>query len=290
MAGSGFIYETRRKGQVIALRILGPKLLNKIYSKILLGYIPNINNPRTFNEKIQYLKINKYNNDLEIAEFTDKYVVRKKIAELGLENMLPQLYGVWDRPEEIEWDQLPEKFVLKCNHGCAYNIICDNKSSFDIDVAKKKLNKWIKEDFGLFNIEPHYSNIKRKIICEEHLGNKLIDYKFYCFNGEPQFLYVSEDLIHDSIAKMAYYDLDWNKIPLVRDDYDDIGELKKPATFDKMKQVSKELSKRFPFVRVDLYSIRDRIIFSEMTFTPSAGMMPIKPIEYDEKWGDLLEI
>ncbi len=135
------------------------------------------------------------------------------------------LIGSWNNANEIEWDKLPDQFVLKCNHGCAYNIVVSDKSKADRKAITKQLNEWLKEDFGAFNIELHYSKIKpRKIICEEFLGENITDYKFFCFNGVPKCIYVSNDLIHDRQAQIGFFNLDGSKMPLTRDDYTDIPE------------------------------------------------------------------
>lgn len=290
MAGSGFVYDTRRKFQTIAAKVLPLQVMDKFYTKILCGYYPNLNNPQTFNEKVQWLKLNYFPNNERVISMTDKYTVHAVIKEMGLEELLPKILCVADSAEEIPWDTLPDKFVIKCNHGCAYNIICTDKRTFDIEKAKKKINTWLKQDFGLFNIEPHYSKIKRKVFAEEYLGDMLIDYKFFCFNGEPRFLYVSKDLAHDSIAQMAYFDLEWNKLPLIRDDYADLTDVGKPDCFNELINYSRILSKDFPFVRADFYVINGEPMFSEMTFTPSAGMMPITPRHFDNDWGKLLDL
>lgn len=182
-------------------------------------------------------------------------------------------------------------FVLKCNHGCAYNILCSDRDSFDKIKSTKQLNGWLKEDFGAFNIEIHYSNIKpRKIICEEFLGEIITDYKFYCFDGVPHFFYVSYDLIHDRQAQIGFFNIDGSKLPLVRDDYKNIEHVELPEFFEEMIEVSKGLSADFPFVRVDFFVANNRFYFAELTFTPGAAMMPINPIEFDYEWGKLLNI
>ena len=221
----------------------------------------------------------------------DKYAVREYIKEKGYKDTLTPLLGVWDRAEDIDWDKLPEKFVLKCNHGCAYNIICEDKSKFDKQAAIKQLNEWLGEDFGAFNIELHYSQIKHhRIIAEEFLGSCITDYKFFCFNGEPKFIYVSNDLIHDRQAQIGFFYLDGSKMPLTRDDYTDIPSVNLPVFFSQMLEMAKDLSKDFPFVRVDFFLANDRYYFAELTFTPGAGMMPFNPEKFDLEWGKMLDI
>ncbi|WP_415336190.1 ATP-grasp fold amidoligase family protein, partial [Clostridium perfringens] len=185
----------------------------------------------------------------------------------------------------------PKKFVFKCNHGCAYNIVVTNKEKVDKSAIIKQLNTWMKEDFGAFNIELHYSKIKpRKIICEEFLGENITDYKFFCFNGEPKYIYVSNDLIHDRQAQIGFFYLDGSKMPLTRDDYTDIPEVKLPRFYNEMLEMSKALSKDFPFVRVDFFIANNRYYFAELTFTPGAGMMPFNPEKYDLEWGKMIDL
>ncbi len=291
MERDSFLYKYRRKMQVIAHKILSDEFMSKIYFKIMLKEKLNLQNPKTFNEKLQWLKLNYYpNNDL-VINCTDKYAVREYIKEKGYEDKLVPLLGVWNNAEKINWHDLPEKFILKCNHGCAYNLICDNKEKFDKDKAVKKLNTWLKEDFGAFNIELHYSKIKEhKIICEEYLGENLVDYKFFCFNGIPKYLYVSSDLMHDRQAKIGFFNLDGTKMNLERNDYAKIDKIEFPEFYNEMLEMTKKLCKDFYFVRVDFFVTKDKYYFAELTFTPSACMMPFNPKEMDLEWGEMLNI
>lgn len=277
------IYKARRTAQVLAYHILPHEILSKIYYKI--------KNPKTLNEKLQWLKLYYFPQDKLTIQCTDKYQVREYIEQKGYAPKLTNLLGVWENANDIDWDKLPDKFVLKCTHGCAYNLICEDKNTFDKKDAVKKLNKWLKEDFAVFNVELHYGKIKpRRIICEEFLGEKLIDYKFFCFNGEPKFLYISSDLFHDRQAQIGFFDIEGNKIPLIRDDYEDIGNISMPECFDEMVSVARDLSADFPFVRVDFFKTSDSFNFAELTFTPSAAMMPLNPKYYDDEWGKLLDL
>lgn len=284
-------YKLRRKAQVIVYHILPKKTLSGIYYRILVHAKLNLDNPKTLNEKLQWLKLFYFPNDALAVKCTDKYQVREYIENKGYGEYLTGLIGVWERVEDVEWDKLPDKFVIKCTHGCAYNILCKDKSAFDFEDAKRKLAKWLKEDFSAFNVEPHYGKIKpRRIIAEEYLGDVIVDYKFFCFNGKPEFFYVSSDLIHDRQAEMGFFEMDGTKIPLVRDDYKDIGNLKMPDCLPQMIEAAKVLSADFPFVRVDFFLIGDSFKFAELTFSPASGYMPINPKEYDNKWGAMLEL
>lgn len=291
MERNSFLYKVRRTGQVIAHKIMPDKFMSEIYFRIVLGKSLDLTNPRTFNEKIQWMKLNYYPNNERVITCADKYAVRSYIKEQGYADTLVPLLGSWDNAEDIEWDKLPEKFVLKCNHGCAYNIVVSNKANLDIQKTMHQLNQWMKEDFGAFNIELHYSRIKpHKIICEEFLGDRITDYKFFCFNGEPKYIYVSQDLIHDRQAQIGFFNLDGSKMPLKRTDYSDISEVKLPDFFLEMLNMAKKLSQDFPFVRVDFFLANARYYFAELTFTPSAGMMPFNPDKYDLEWGNMLDI
>lgn len=290
MERDSFLYKARRQCQVISHKIMPDEVMCKFYSRILLKKKVDLKNPQTFNEKIQWLKLHDYPTNQLVIDGADKYKVRAYVEEKGLGNILVPLIGHWDKPEDIDWDKLPEKFVLKCNHGCAYNILCNDKSTFDREDAIKKMRKWMKEDFGAFNIETHYSKIKPHITCEEFLGDCIIDYKFFCFNGEPKYIYVSSDLIHDRQAQIGFFYLDGTKMPLIRDDYApmDIEEL--PPFFEQMKEAAKVLCQDFPFVRVDFFLANDTYYFAELTFTPSGGMMPFNPDKYDLEWGKMIDL
>lgn len=284
-------YKIRRRAQVVAYHILPKKTLSGIYYRILVHDKLNLKEPRTLNEKLQWLKLYYFPNNALAVKCTDKYQVREYIKSKGYADYLTGLIGVWERVEDIEWDKLPDRFVLKCTHGCAYNILCKDIRLFDYNDAKKKLKKWLREDFAAFNVEPHYGKINpRRIIAEEYLGDTIIDYKFFCFNGKPQFFYVSSDLIHDRQAKMGFFEMDGTKISLIRNDYEDIGQIEMPKCLSQMIEAAEKLSEDFPFVRVDFFLIRDTFKFAELTFTPASGYMPINPRRYDYKWGELLKL
>ena len=291
MERDSLLYKIRRKGQVLAHHIIPNEWMSKIYFKIVLNKSLDFRNPKTFNEKLQWMKLYYYPQNKLVVQCADKYAVRKYIADKGFADKLVPLAGVWRDPEEIDWDSLPDKFVLKCNHGCAYNLLCSDKKSFDTKNAIKTLKKWLKEDFGAFNTEIHYSEIKTHLVtCEEYLGACITDYKFFCFNGEPKYIYVSNDLVHDRQAQIGFFYLDGKKMPLKRDDYTDLPAIELPPFFEEMKKMAEALSKDFPFVRVDFFLANNTYYFAELTFTPSGCMMPFNPDKYDLEWGNLLDI
>ena len=291
MERNSILYKIRRKVQTIAHKFISDEIMSKIYFRIVLKKKLDLDNPQTFNEKLQWMKLYYYPYNPLVITCADKYAVRRHVADKGYEELLVPVIGKWDSAMKIEWENLPEKFVLKCNHGCAYNIVCSNKEELDYQKTTKQLCEWMKEDFGAFNIELHYSKISHHVItCEEFLGDSITDYKFFCFNGEPKFIYVSNDLVHDRQAQIGFFYLNGEKMPLKRDDYTDIPSVDLPFFFDEMLAVAKNLCIEFPFVRVDFFLSNNRFYFAELTFTPGACMMPFNPEKYDLEWGNMINL
>lgn len=288
--GKGVSYRIRRKGQVIALKFTSPEFVSKLYFKHLLGYSLNLAEPKTFNEKLQWYKLYYCPNSKSIIQCADKYAVRFYMEMKGYGEYLNDIIDVWDKAEDIDWNVLPEQFAMKCTHGCAYNIICDAKSEIDIPRAQKQIKTWMKEDFGLFNAEPHYSKMKPRVICEKYLGGDILDYKFFCFHGEPQFMYIAQGFGKGINERITFFDMDGHIAPYKRGDYPILETATAPERFEKMVRMSRDLSKDFPFVRVDWFEVNGRIYFSELTFTPCGGLMKIEPEEYDAIWGDMFDI
>lgn len=283
------VYRLRRQFQVAALKLTSREFMSKRYFKMQLKYKLDLRNPQTLNEKLQWLKLKYWANDAKAIQCADKYAVRDHIKEIGKSEILNDLLFAWDSVDEIEWDRLPEKFVIKCNHGCAYNIICKDKSKLDIRETEKKLRRWMKEDFSLFNAEPHYSKIPRKIICEKFLEGEVINYNIYCFNGQPTFMSVAGGLGDGVGEHLTYYNPDGTVAEFKNRNYPTHDNKLSPK-LPEMMEMAKNLSKDFPMVRVDLFDINGEIILSEMTFTPGAAIIPIEPMEWDKKLGDKLNI
>ena len=285
------LYKARRKAQIIAHKLFSDEAMSRFYYRVVLKKKLDLSDPKSFNEKLQWCKLYYFPKDPLGVQCADKYAVRAYIEQKGYGETLVPLLGTWEKAEEIDWDQLPQKFVLKCNHGCAYNILCADKSHFDTKAAEKQLNKWLKEDFGAFNIELHYSKIEpRRITCEAYLGDNITDYKFFCFHGDPKYIYVSRDLVHDRQAQIGFFYPDGSKMPLTREDYTDIEKVELPPFFEQMQNMAKDLSQDFPFVRVDFFLANDTYYFAELTFTPSACMMPFNPEKYDLEWGNMIDL
>lgn len=262
-----------------------------MYRKVM-GRKLNLDNPQTFNEKINYLKLFVYPNNKKVINCTDKLMVREYLKEKKLDKYLIPLINSYENANDINFEKLPQKFVLKCNHGCAYNILCRNKELLDINKTRKQLNKWLKEDYGNVSSELHYNKIKPMIICEEFLEDDIKDYKFFCFKGKVKFLYVSQNIngdFHD--MRVNFFYPDGSLADFTRTDHKCFDKIPKlPNELDEMTKVAEKLSEDFEFVRVDLYNVNGKIYFSELTFTPCAGFMELDPHSADEKYGKLIDL
>lgn len=269
-----------------------PKSASKYLYKKVFNKKLNLKNPETFNEKIMWLKLNLYYKNSIITKCVDKVMVREYVKEKIGDSILVPVIGIYNDEKEIDWSKLPKQFVLKINTGCGYNIICKNKENLDEQEVKKTIRKWMKEEFYLKYADYQYRWVKKKILCEQFLGENIRDYKFFCFNGNPEFFYISEGLGEHENTKMGYYDINGNDLGVKREGYEVITKenAKIPVNFDDMIEISKKLSEDFPFVRVDLYNIDGKIYFSELTFIPTGGMMKVKPEKYDEIWGKMLKL
>lgn len=262
------------------LTLISPTLNTKYFYYRRIGKKINLKNPTSFNEKIQWLKLNVFSKERIYSECADKYKVREYVKKCGCEEILIDLIGVYDDPSEIDFDKLPNKFVLKWNFGSGLNIVCDDKSKIIEIEVKKKLKKWKRKKFHLRTSEMHYKYIDKKLICEKYLDDNIKDYKFYCYNGDVECVMVCFERIN-GYAKTYYFDKEWNLLK----DYSldsiegkDIFEIEKPKLLKKMFDYASILSKGFPFVRVDLYYVNNNIYFGELTFTPYAGLDKTKEL------------
>lgn len=237
----------------------------------------DLKNPKSWSEKLLWM--NKYWQPELKSICTDKYTVRDFVKSKGLEEILIPLLGVWTDAKKIDFDSLPNRFVLKANHGCAMNILCENKNELNRQATIEKLNKWLKINFAKTNGENHYNYISPKIICEEFLpvndSSEIIDYKIHCFNGKPLFIgCVFDRYSKISETKGVIYSTDWERLFYLKDD--DINDnitMPRPIKLEKMLEIASILSKDIPYVRVDLYAIKDQIFFGELTFTPDGNIL-----------------
>ena len=258
------------------------------------GSVLHLDNPQTFNEKLQWLKL--YDRNPFYIDLCDKIKVKEIIAkEFGAQYVIPTI-DVWDKPSDIDFDKLPNQFVLKCNHDSGSVIICKNKSLLDLEASKSKLLESLNKDYFSGSREWTYKGIEKKIFAEQYMesedGSSLIDYKFFCFNGEPKFLYVSKGLENHDTACISFFDLNGNRMPFKRSDFEPVDTFTIPEKFEEMKTMAAKLAKfsTAKFIRVDLYSINGNIYFSEFTFFPCGGFIPFKPKKADLEIGSLLKL
>lgn len=255
------------------------------------GDILNIKNPEKYTEKIQYAKL--YLNTPLKTKLSDKYQVREWIEKkIGKEYLIP-LVGAWDSFSEINFNKLPERFVLKLNSGSGTNIIVNNKAEFNYNESKLKFFRWTSKDFAFNNdLQLHYSDIDTKIIAEEFIEDKnkeLPEYKFFCFHG--QVYYCWQIVGRGSQEYRNVYDLNWNLQPWKFEGHENSPKkYTKPDNFEEMIEIAEKLSKDFPHVRVDLYNVDGKIYFGEMTFTSTGGYRLITPEQYNYMLGDLWKI
>jgi hypothetical protein len=249
----------------------------------------NLKGPVSFNEKINWLKL--YDNNPLKGICSDKYLVRDYVEKKIGSHFLIPLIGVWDKPEDIDFESLPNKFVLKANHASGTNIICTSKLKLDISYTIDTLNEFLKLDYYLIGRERQYKNIKRKIICEAFIGeiNEVPkDYKFFCLNGEIKFIQL--DLNRFSNLQRILYSKEWNRLPIKWSGYDNTPDVTKPDKLGEMLAICKKLSADFSFVRIDLYSSNNQIYFGELTFTPWNGLKDFEPESFDIELGKQLKI
>jgi hypothetical protein len=251
---------------------MSPVLLAKLRYREIRGTWPDLKNPQSFDEKLLWLMLY-WRHQLK-SQCGDKYAMRSYVKERGLEHILPELHGVYLHSNEIDFDVLPQRFVLKCTHGCGFNIVCKNKKKLDIEEAKQKLDEWMKVDFSKAYGEIHYASMKPRIICEcylDDLDNELpCDYKVYCFHGKVHCTMACTARSLNGPANYDLYDRQWkNKLPYSKSSLLADRNIPKPDAYDEIIRSAERLSQPFPFVRVDFYSIKGKAVLGEMTFTPS---------------------
>ena len=273
--------------------LLPDKLFLKWQFKLRMGYSLDLERPKPLSEKIQWLKL--FNRNPKYTNLVDKYEVKSIVSKkIGTGHIIPTI-GIWDTPEEIDFECLPNQFVLKTTHGGGSNgvVICTNKSELDKELTINKLKNSLKQDIFKDFREWPYKNVKKRILAEQYMsqedGSPLIDYKFFCFNGFPKYVYVSQNIPGVKRQLSCFLTMNWEIAPFKKhsDEFAFLTPLK-PVTFDKMRDIALKLCEGIPFLRVDLYEINGQVYFSELTFYPSSGMQPYEPQEWDYKLGELL--
>lgn len=275
------------------VRTLFPVFYVKEQYKYITHHKCNLKNPIRYTEKLQYLRLFVYPKDNLVSKCASRDGAREYLKELGYEDLLIPSFGVFDKFDDIDYDALPNSFVLKCTHACAFNLIVKDKSKLDIKKTRKQFNKWLKTNYGNKTLEKHYSSITPRIIVEKYIGeidSLPVEYKIHVFNGVAKSMYVVTGRGQD-IRYNNYY-IDWKEF----DGSQFNGWKKKedgvpiPSNWDEMVKIAENLAKKFPFVRVDLYNINGKIYFGEMTFTPAKGTLILDDDKCDFEMGKWLDI
>lgn len=271
--------------------IVPDRIYVRLTARGKLGYNINLKAPQTFNEKLNWMKL--YNRDPFYTLLADKYAVKKIVGEkIGNEYVVKNL-GVWEKFEDIDFDLLPDQFVLKCTHDSSGAIICRDKAAFDKEAAKKRINASLKLNYFYACREWPYKNIPHHIIADEllddHSGKELNDYKFWCFDGKPTYMYCTIKTEKEGIYE-NFYDMDFKPAMINHGWPRRTPEFEKPAAFEEMKELAAKLSEGIPFVRIDFFYVEGKVYFGEYTFFDWAGLQPFDTKEQDLELGKLIDL
>lgn len=292
--GFKYLFTKPRVLVIILLDKLSFLFPDRLYLQLMyrlnVGKRLNLDHPVTFNEKLQWLKL--YNRDPRYTVMVDKVKAKEYVAGIiGEEHIIPTL-GVWDDPDDIDFDALPDQFVLKCNHNSGTGMcICRDKSRLDIKKVKAELRKGLRQNYFLHGREWPYKNVPRKILAEKFMvdesGTELKDYKIFCMNGEPEIIEVDYDRFVKHMRNM--YDKEWNQVELeLQFPRNPHHVIPKPEKLDEMLDLARKLAKGIPHVRADFYNISGKVYWGELTFFHGSGMEEFRPEEWDEKLGKLI--
>lgn len=270
-------------------KFLSDKVYLSIKYKHVFGKKMDWDNPQSFNEKLQWLKV--YNRDPQYTKLVDKYEVKKYITKvIDRKYVIPTL-GVWNTFEEIDFDALPNQFVLKCTHDSGGLVVCKDKANLDKDAAKKKINQSLQNNYYYSGREWPYKNVKPRIIAEQYMADDLRDYKLFCFNGVPRMTLVCSERFTKDGLKEDFYDEAWNHLDVQRPEHGNaILPIERPKQYELMKELAAELSEKMPFTRIDFYEINEKVYFGEITFYPASGFVGFKPEEWDLKLGNWIKL
>ena len=274
-----------------AMRIIPDRAYIQMYYFAHFKKFCNLKNPKTYNEKLNWLKL--HDKNPIYTRIVDKFEAKEYVKDIiGDQYIIPTL-GVWDNFDDIDFDELPQQFVLKCTHDSEGLVIVKDKDKLDKEMAKNKIESALKQNFFYIVREWPYKNVKPRIIAEkymeDHIDGELRDYKFFCFDGEPKAMFVASDRASDNV-KFDYFDLNFNHLDIKQKYPHAEQPLRKPVTFEKMIELSKVLSKGFPHVRVDFYEVDGQLYFGELTFYHFSGFMPFEPNKWDKIFGDWIKL
>ena len=279
------------------LTLVSPKLNTQVLYRLHFGKWLDLNHPQTSNEKILWLKLHTYYRNSLVTQCADKYAVREYVKQQGCGDILNELYGVWTNPEDIDFEQLPDKFVLKSNYFYHMNLIVPDKKQLDIAATRRILHSWLRSNEHLLCSEMQYADMEKKIIAERFIetpdGESPADYKVYCCDGQPTYVMVCVGRSATEQPKFYYFDIAGHlQREMTKDGLEapDDFQYDIPAGWDKMIACAKKLSSPFPFVRTDFYIEQGKVIFGELTFTPAAGLDTSKLTYTDKLLGDLIQL
>ncbi len=270
---------------------INDRIYLKLYFYLRMNKKGDFKNPKTFSEKLQWLKLN--NRNQSYTSMVDKYLVKDYVSnKIGAKYIIPTI-GVWDNFEDIDFDKLPESFVMKCTHDSGGLVICKNKKGLDIEQAKNKIQKSLNYNYFYAGREWVYKDVQPRIIVEKYMSEKgsedLKDYKIFCFNGEPKIIQVDFDRFINHKRNM--YDTEWNLLDFELQYPKDVDTIiDKPHKLSKMLELARDLSKDIPFLRVDFYIIDGELFFGELTFFPGCGVEKIQPLKWENKLGNMLRL
>ena len=253
----------------------------------------NLKNPKTFNEKLQWLKL--YDRKPEYTRMVDKYEAKQYVAErIGEEYIIPTL-GIWDSFDEIDFDSLPNQFVLKCTHDSGGLVICTDKTKLDLEKARRRITASLQRNYFWANREWPYKNVKPRIIAEAYMQDtvtaELRDYKFFCFNGTAKLLFIATDRqTEGEETKFDFFDMDFNHIDVRNGHPNADVPPAKPVCFDQMRQLAEKLSADIPQLRVDFYEVDGKVYFGELTFFHWTGLVPFEPEQWDHTFGEWIKL
>lgn len=279
------------------IRLCAPYLSDKLYLKLLfrhrVGHKLNLENPKTYNEKLQWLKLNNINS--EYTQMVDKIEAKKYVAAIIGEKYIIPTIGIYNNVDEIDFNKLPEQFVLKCTHDSGGIVVCKDKSKLDIKQAKDKLKKGWGQNYFKYNREYPYRDLTPRIIAEVYMEDEktteLRDYKFFCFNGEVKALFIASDrMTSGEETKFDFFDAEYNHLPFTNGHPNAKTKPEKPVQFELMKKLAAKLSQNIPQVRIDFYEVNGNVYFGEITFFHWSGMTPFDPIEWDYKFGEWIKL
>ncbi len=259
----------------------------------ITGHIGNLKTPVTFSEKLSWLKLYRYAEDPLVMQCADKWKVRDYVTQCGLGHMLVPLHGIFEKPEEIPWGDLPDKFVLKWNFGCGFNVLCEDKDNLDIPTTMRQLRKWGRTPYWMDYAELQYRIPEKRILCEEFLetpaGEELLDFKFYCFHGKPlAILVIARPAGREKAA--VFMSPQWEFVSDISARYRESFLPERPESLGEMLMAAEKLSSPFPFVRVDFYEQKGKPFFGELTFTPATGICPSETMLHGKSMGEYISL